>query len=305
MAFSLNILLLIRYGWTQRKFERKIERWMHPTIFVLAVLYTSIPLFYGGYNPYCGVCDLVPMPFWCGDWIFGDGSECVRGSPAVANVIWIVWFVGIGGMVLFCTVAIFMVYFGVRSTEKRSAMYRPYTASRDRESKRIRGTMLMYTIGLYVFWVVPVFILLIPQAFSIYWLSLWYYFLYPLQGFYNFLVFSHPKCKKYQRRHPGTWLTTAYLRIVFPPTKIRKTRQLFMSSPPLDSATVATEGGDDGIGFNSFNKNASKEEGNEGGASEIAPKVEADHEPAVDDAIGSTIRLSVESTRQPSVTFAI
>ena len=118
----------------------------------------------------------------------------------------------------------------------------------------------MYTVGLYVFWVVPVFTLLVPQAFSVFWLSLWYYFLYPLQGFYNFLVFLHPKCKKYQQQRPGSWLTTVYLRILFP-LGVLKPFWLLLTNTPLQETQGEDEEYDDGIGFNSFNEDAPSAEG--------------------------------------------
>ena len=51
------MLLLVSYGWTVRKFEQRIERRMHVFILVSALVFALVPLFFQGYNPWCGICD--------------------------------------------------------------------------------------------------------------------------------------------------------------------------------------------------------------------------------------------------------
>eukprot|EP00957_Ditylum_brightwellii_P092705 7059160-Ditylum_brightwellii.AAC.1 len=80
------------------------------------------------------------------------------------------------------------------------------TADNHRESRRIRKILFLYTLSLYFSYVPWLFAVLIggPISESIVGTLL------PLLGFWNMLVYFLPKCLKYQRDHPGTWLVTAY-----------------------------------------------------------------------------------------------
>jgi len=267
---ALHTMLLVIYGWTPRKFHAKIEKKMHLAIFLSCIILATIPLFYQTYNPECGVCLPAPMPIWCGDWIWGDGSECIRGSPALAEVYWLIVIVSICGMTLFCSVVMLLVY----RTVQRQMSQRSLGPDHRRESKRIRRTMLLYTSTFYLCWVMPINIIIFAEPGST--AHVFAYIFLPLQGFFNMLVFIAPKCVKYQREHPGTWLLTAYWCVIFgigwKERVISMSRRLTFGTSsrntntaanlPPSGRTLVTEHmteypddeDDDGIGFHHYNE---------------------------------------------------
>lgn len=160
---SLFMLLLVAFGWSPRKFEERIELRMHVVIFLGAIVYIIPPLIYEGYNPECGHCVPVPLPLNCGNWLYGDGSDCKRGSPALAFVYWIVFFTLLPTVTVFCSGAMYKVYRTVRDQEERRSSIRSFRDDHHRESKRIRRTMVLYTGSFYLCWIVPIFLLWTPH----------------------------------------------------------------------------------------------------------------------------------------------
>ena len=277
ILLSLHTLLLVTFKWKLRRFHKTIERWAHVGIFVVALILATVPLFYEGYNPECGQCLPAPLPIWCGDWYFwGDGTvDCMRGEPRLSRGYYTIYLIGMSTMSIFCTGAMVVVYATVRRVENRAVRI-SLTNSHRRDSKRIRRTMILYTFAMYGCWVVPSFIIHFARP------SLGAlvasYILVPLQGFFNMLIFIAPKCAKYQRDHPGTWIVTAYARVIFnldswnacDATPIRavkrhlstarlvtraSTRALTRpSTTATTTAVIEEDSDDDDIGFNHYNE---------------------------------------------------
>ena len=158
------MLCLVVYGWSPSKFEKKIERRLHLPILFCAIIYPIFPAAFQGYNSECGHCAPVPLPVNCGDWIYGDGTiDCVRGSVTVAYVYWIVFFILLPAVTIFCSVAMWKVYRKVNKTERRTMRYSSFRLDHFRESRRIRKTMGLYTSSFFICWIFPVFCLWVPH----------------------------------------------------------------------------------------------------------------------------------------------
>ena len=216
ILLSLHTLLLVTFRWTPREFNKRIERYSHKVIFVVSLVLATTPIFFEGYNPECSTCLPAPLPIWCGDWIFwGDGeTECIRGSPKLSTAYYTTYLTNLSIMGVFCTGAMVQVYCSVRWQEDRNARYDVTQSESHREkSQRIRRTMILYTFGFYLCWIVPSFIIHFAQQGTA-WMRM-SYILLPLQGMFNMIIFLAPKCAKYQKTHPGAWLATAYLHVVF------------------------------------------------------------------------------------------
>lgn len=209
--------MLVTFRWTPHDFHQKIERHSHKAIFAISLILATIPVFFEGYNPECSTCLPAPLPIWCGDWIFwGDGeTECIRGSPTLSTTYYTIYLTNLTFMGLFCTGSMIQVYLSVRRQEDRNARYSSYqrNESHRTKSRRIRRTMILYTFGFYLCWVVPSFIIhFAEQGTPVIIMS---YILLPFQGFFNMIIFLAPKCAKYVKDHKGTWLVTAYFHVIF------------------------------------------------------------------------------------------
>lgn len=250
MMLALQMMLLVTYKWTPRKFAEKIEYRMHWFILLFTTIAASVPLFFQGYNPQCGaVCTINPLPFKCGNWSGGDGTtDCVLGNPTVTDIY--LYFLSFLVVVttLFCTVAMIAIYRTVYNQEKRNARYS--FAGNDEadhsQSKRIRKSMVLYTSSFYVCWIFPIAILAVPNTPRA--LRIFSQLLMPLMGFLNMLVFIQPKCVKYQKDNEGTGLMTAYSFVIFSaPIKTMKRLSTRLSVGEIDIPDDI----DDGIDFRS------------------------------------------------------
>jgi len=216
ILLSLHTLLLVTFRWKTSDFEKKIERHSHKVIFAVALVLATVPIFFEGYNPECSTCLPAPLPIWCGDWIFwGDGeTECIRGNPTLSTAYYTIYLTNLSIMGVFCTCSMIQVYFSVRGQEDRNARYSFRCSNSHREkSRRIRRTMILYTFGFYLCWVVPSFIIHFAQQGTP--IMIMSYILLPFQGFFNLMIFLAPKCAKYQKTNPGTSLVMAYICIIF------------------------------------------------------------------------------------------
>jgi len=224
IALSLNILLLISFGWSQKRFACTVEIPMHIFIFVVSLAYGIIPLPLDSYNPQCGQCLVLPLEYECNDPAF-DGELCVRGSPMVGLVWYRLFLAALWIMIIFCTLAMGWIYISVRRQEVKQTMYRfPGEATRDyhRESRRIRKILLLYTVALYVCWGVPLTIIFMSiELDAAVPFGVWAVIetLIPLIGFFNMLVYFLPNSLTYQKAHPGTWLVVSYWYIIIPQSK--------------------------------------------------------------------------------------
>lgn len=267
MLLSVHTLLLVTYRWKPREFEKKIERRAHVAIFVVCITLATVPLFFQGYNPECGTCLPAPFPIWCGSWFWGnlyfggDGeTECIRGNPTLSEGYYSIYLANIFAMSIICTGSMIMVYRSVRMQENRVSRYLSFRSDdHRRESKRIGRTMILYTVGFYLCWVIPSIIIhFAPGGSPAHVVS---YILLPLQGFFNMLVFIAPKCAKYQRQHPGTWLCTAYFCVIFEVDMLKESKCCVslrrgkgedpVDDDPDSEASVAES---DGIGFSNYNE---------------------------------------------------
>ena len=213
---SLLLMLQVTYNWKPGQFEQRIEYRMHGFILVSSFVVALVPLFFQGYNPSCGICgNPTPLPLFCGNWIFGDGTtECLRGSATLANAYVAILFLSVSGAALFCTGAMIVIFWTVYKQERTMAQYRREGNHQESFaiSRSLRKKMMLYTSTFYICWILPTLFIYLPGVPPA--LTLVGHALVPLMGFLNMLVFILPKCVKYQREHPGTRLRAAYCHVL-------------------------------------------------------------------------------------------
>jgi len=233
---SLQMLLLVTFMWTPKKFKRLLEYKLHAFIVVSAVVVSSFPLFFGGYLPQCGMCDAALLPYWC------------------ANVYKGIFWASFSFISLFCTGAMMSVYRSVYLEEKKMNQYRLQSeqdeddGKDDSESKRIQKTLLLYTSSFYICWIIPI---IFWNATSVPALHIVADTLFSFMGFFNMIVFIQPKCIKYQTEHPGYSLVACYFYVIF--SGQIKLRQRSAGMERTHAANF-----DDGIGFETYNHRLSE-----------------------------------------------
>ena len=234
ILLSLQMMLLISYDWSSRRFKETIEFRMHWFILIFSVAFASVPLFYQNYNPDCGFCRDGTLPRTC-----DNTAECVRGNVLVATVYNLFFGVIIISATIFCTGAMVVIYRTVYKQEKRMATYSASGIDVDhhKRSKQIRKSMILYTSSFYICWIIPV----IGNLLNSHPFRVIGYIFSPLMGFLNALVFLMPKCIKYQNDHPGTWLLTAYICVVFrSPVRLSLRLSEFIAIKRRDSTQSAS-----------------------------------------------------------------
>ena len=158
------MLLIVVFNWKRNKFERKVERPMHVVILAFATAIALVPLVTQNCNPVCGYCTATPIPFWCMSRSGAvAGVECVRGEATIAIVI-IYFTIGLLFLVaVYSLVTMYAIYRDVRKQQARMDQYRFGGEEHNRESRRIRTTLLLYTSSFFLCWIIPIIINMTPQ----------------------------------------------------------------------------------------------------------------------------------------------
>jgi len=126
-SLTAYYLATIRYGWSERKTQRRLEKWFHLTPLLVGWSTAVAGLVLKLYNPFVGGCYIVAYPFGCDMSNDTDSSEepetCQRGQHAFAFRLAFV-FVWVWLVFAFLVAAILMIYRSlVATTKKRSKKY--------------------------------------------------------------------------------------------------------------------------------------------------------------------------------------
>lgn len=196
-SLALFYLLTIRNGWPEQDLKR-IEKWIHAFIvtFALGTAIALIPL--NTYNNVGAVCWTMGLPQGCGNSNHTPSDvPCERGNHA-----WIyglaLFYIPLWVCIAFTSVAMALIYFSVRETEKRNLRYAGARASSRRQTfiqtNRIMTQALLYSFAFYITWT-PSTIWSIVHWFDkpMFWLDLLACICEPSQGSLNFLVYIFPR----------------------------------------------------------------------------------------------------------------
>ena len=172
------MLLLVSFLWTPNQFRVRIERKIHVFIIISTTVIALIPIFFDGYNPKCGTCLPVPTPYWCGDWVLGDGTtQCEQGNATVAGIFQYLQWCFVSLATLFCSGSMLSIYLSVYFNEKKMKKYRfsdddefhgeengNSNGNGHSESKRLRKAMILYSSSFYICWIIPLILWYAPHS---------------------------------------------------------------------------------------------------------------------------------------------
>jgi hypothetical protein len=203
--------------------EKNIKKYVEPILhgypIVISLLLAVPPLFYEMYNP-----GITAYP-WCGPFPYPDecavldGVECIRGSERVRNVIQFILPVSIlllmANIVLPLALVIYKVIQTDRIVDQISKVYNgrgnedlKKVLEKHRNTKAVLIQASSY-VAAFLFGSIPPFIMSLGiidsetergNAASVIFPKLFIFF-FPLQGFFNCIIFITHKVYNYQRVH--------------------------------------------------------------------------------------------------------
>jgi hypothetical protein len=206
-ALALYYLLEIKYRWPTAKIVH-VEWVAHIVIWCIGLGTAIAGIFLNLYNPLDGwICYISEYPPGCLDSLRHDGSTtCERGDNAWIYLL--LWFFVPGWFSFVCQVtALTIVYREVLRQERMNERF--VFADHDDVRRRNRsnavfGQALWYGVAFCLTWMFPtiskIAVLVTGQKHvALGFLSATFY---PLQGFWNWIIYNRPKYVMYVREHP-------------------------------------------------------------------------------------------------------
>jgi len=243
MTLSFFSLLMVRYQWTDHHFA-KIESWIHAAIWTCAAALAIFPIPLNSYNNGINLCWIESYPYGCKDSAtYGDEADCTRGDNAWIYALTLSLFPNWACMIL-SAIILLLIYLSVRDIETHIARYAGSIRSTNFSRRAAAGeapsrtpacstTVLgstpaledpelhiirrerSHAVAKQAMWYTGAFLLtfsldavnsvfLYADDTYIPGLDLFAYMLFPLQGFFNFIVFS--RTRRDMRTPEGRWL---------------------------------------------------------------------------------------------------
>ncbi|CAB9519836.1 unknown protein [Seminavis robusta] len=215
-VLSVYFLFTVQYGWREQQMSKKMEPWCHILAIVIPLIFAIAGLAIQGFNP-------VP-------YTFAEALGLIHlGVLGIAAII------GIGST--------FRVYWSVRQQTLRNQLYAASGAPSESQLNRIkavRNQALCYTAA---------FLVSLSSAFfalyddpTVVWPLVILYILFPLQGFWNWMIYTRPRLVRWKDAHPDNSWFWAYRQVLSgkPAPTTRRTRHLRGTNKPRNSTQASS-----------------------------------------------------------------
>jgi hypothetical protein len=118
LDFSLSIayVLILRYNWPPSRL-RRLETYMHATVWSIALAIAVPPLFLELYNPVLGLCYPYAAPLGCIE------DECIRGQPLTEFIFGSLMTLVLAADVLVSIACMLSIYLHAKRLEARNERY--------------------------------------------------------------------------------------------------------------------------------------------------------------------------------------
>mmetsp|Transcript_26905 Transcript_26905/g.58834 ORF Transcript_26905/g.58834 Transcript_26905/m.58834 type:complete len:456 (+) Transcript_26905:511-1878(+) len=228
----LYYMLIIRSGWSEMKIKR-VEPYLHvlPLVVGLTMGIAGLPLTL--YNPSGWLCWYAPYP---GNCLSDPTVPCERGE--LAHVFRWVHYGFIWSAILFVTVGMFLIYRKVHDNEAKTQRFTRFVHPEDEEtrpqrrmsflsrqeeelkaqqaaagrSRKVANQAMLFVGALYLTWIFTTLtrIFQIVQGKTYYGLLVLMAIFFPLQGFFNAIIYLRPRYLKQKQANPdrscvGNW----------------------------------------------------------------------------------------------------
>lgn len=212
MCLTVHYLLVIRYSWSEDQIRKRAEPWFHmiPLTIALGTDFASIGLdLFNKANLWCWIAAYPPGCTQTFQSSATNPPTCQRGDNA--SIYQIVFFYGIVWFVIFFVMAaMFGIYFTFRQLDKANAKYagsqvtaRTSGAKKKVSKSKMVAMQAMYYVG--AFYLTFLFATL-NRMVQLIWdhdsfaLLLLHAIFFPLQGFWNYLIYIRPRYIKYRQQ---------------------------------------------------------------------------------------------------------
>ena len=213
-VLSVYYLLMVRYRWNENSNKmRLLENICHVLVWLLALGTAFASLGLGLFNSANVWCWIAPLPLDCVSSVKAENGQgtCVRGDNAwvyrlAFYFIWI-WLSFI--CVTFCMA---MVYITVWKQTRRMDRYnvKGVNLSTERQSnvRRVAVQAALYVGAFYMTIIFPSIVRMAQARWNCtseyFPLSILTVTFYPLQGFWNLIIYIRPRYLRYRKEHKGS-----------------------------------------------------------------------------------------------------
>jgi hypothetical protein len=196
---ALFYLIKIRWQWRDSRIATKVEPFMHIWALLFGIGTSAAGVALDLYNNDIWECWISPMPLDCKEsWYSNGETTCIRGNNA-SLYRWVFYYAPLWFAIVFVTGIMFLVWRAVRAVEMKNEKYLPAGVRAHRKhSKQVAEQGFWYCGAFYITWIFPTITRLtqLINHEAPYPLVLVTAMFVPLQGFFNCLVYMHPRYKR-------------------------------------------------------------------------------------------------------------
>jgi len=233
LMFSLYFLLQVNFGMSESQISKRAEPIMHGVSIIFALGTSFLCLGMNLFNESSLWCWINAVPNDCEQSYSNGGqfTDCERGNNAEIYR-WVIFFGPLWAAVIGTMIAMGLLIRFVKQQEKKMGQYqfarkttdnnkaasratqnqrKEEVRIRTKQSQRVTHQALRYVGAFYLTWTFGTInrIMQAVSGTSYFWLMALHTFFVPLQGFFNYLVFSYPKYKRWNTRRKQNASTTA------------------------------------------------------------------------------------------------
>lgn len=219
-SLSFYYVCKIRLGWSEEFITKKVEPYLHALSLTIGLATSTAAWVLKLYNNDSWECWISPNPQDCNEsWKNGGVTNCFRGDNA-SLYRWTFYYALLWVAIVVVSVDMLLVYRFVLNQEVTSRRYDVESdVRRFKRSKRVAVQGYWYCGAFYMTWIFPT-ITRLTQAIigdaTPFALVLTTAMFVPIQGFFNFLVYAHPRwksiCQAIAKRAERNSLFKAFIR---------------------------------------------------------------------------------------------
>jgi len=204
-SLATYYLVQLKYNWNNRRIKA-LEKWLHIVPWSVGLLFAIPGMAFKAYGPFGFICMVTAQyPLNCS---LPDSSEkCVRGTDAHFYIS-LAMFGNLIFAICYVSITMYLTYKSVADIETKARRYsfasysRSQTATERKRSRRVLLQGILYSLALFLINILSIItIILAKLGIRSYVLHILAYTFWPLQGFFNALIYSIPVFQRIYTRY--------------------------------------------------------------------------------------------------------
>jgi len=189
-------VLIIRQAWSEDRIRVRAEPYMHAMPILIALTIAILGLPFTLYNNSGWLCWIDEYPRGC------SGSECTRGT--YADIFRWIHYTIIWSAIISVTVGMYLIYLKVKTFDRSEAQENNEEVARMERSRKVAIQSALFVGALYLTWSFTTVarIYQVTTGNNNTTLLVLMAIFFPLQGFFNFLVYCRPRYLRCKSRNP-------------------------------------------------------------------------------------------------------